>query len=1262
MHKGRVPPVPYRKFLKQIAIGQAVFAIGLSPLLPLTAVAQSVAPAPSGSPTGSPGGTSTFTVPSTPSNIILPTDVLPLNAAQDRIPFGENLLLRLNQYLPSRFYFSSSIETSLRFETNPFQFPRKSRLVRQLPQGQAYERLSLNQKYALQKIIQHTDSQDTVFRILPNVSGGWTLTPRTRVFGNYFMIRDQLAKNVQLNTMIHSYAWGFQQDIPLSSRANLQAEMQFRELNQWHQQSVFDFLPGLTLSYIANPRTVLFVNALLQMRGKKYFQAPTKELDPFYTWGLLHTRGGWTFAASSTFVQNFREPFGHNATIPITNYAFISDFEIARRLFRNVPGLQAFVRAEPIFNFHSHEHPGLAGTDFRLFYGLRMAVAKPALTNTINNIMEQLRQQEGDPPSSPNKPSAMMPDNVVAGLQQPIHGLNDGASAPSAVNVPVVSAGTEAAANTIASTEDDGVADGGASNVVATQPVIVDLSKADWGLLVATLPDEADYTLSSIHQSIAEAVAESTSGTGYEATSSRLSLIATKPAEKPHVDLAKLDGWDKLANVVGAGSGPITTLGSAELVERGAAASTGVAYDHTARHTSLIAQRFEAKPVVAQKPASPPTVAPAPKVIIALAHEASDPTLRFPHVEPPKAGIALAHEASDPTLRFPHVEPPKALIALAHEASDPTVRFPHVEPPKAVIALAHEASDPTARFPHVETPKPVIALAHEASDPTARFPHVEPPKAVIALTHEASDPTARFPHVEPPKAIVALTHEASDPTVRFPHVEPPKAVIALTHEASDPTARFAHVEPPKAIICLTHEAHPAEGTSDWHTERQHTAIALSHESEITAQTFAHIERVSLSGIDWSLLANAASLIRFPAPTLDAGTTYDTIASSQSASTSVGVDSNDARLAQLVHVAPRPTPAPRAPMIATARLTPPQPIIAHEPSTPPSDQVALPTPERLTVTTSSAPPKQLSLAAAISPLPMTPTAAVSRSTQKPLSAAVSAPSFLPPSTVASTVIAPQPLTEGLSHRPMPVTPRLTFGRANAAGGPAAPAPTAIAIGAADVSAPELARIASVPAGARLVPAPPTPMKVEAPVSAAADMLASLPAPVSAPAAAKLDSANWEGVIAAAFAPKPMLSMQFLGNLRSSIERAANDSARVLDYTVLHARDHVRIASKPPSGTGQAPQRAVLMVPMQGAAAPRSITSERPGETSTNFVMDEKDDPTRVRGWHTKPSAVSATTMKIVPPLPTVRIREGEKKDPFKEAGLDIKMPVMLSLPR
>ncbi len=436
--KSRDLSTAFLRQLRRFSTGRQLVILAASLSIGTSAFAQ-------GMVTG--GGTSSSSVTNTGSNLIsqvpaieaststarsstiLPTDVVPLPAAQERTSFGENMQLRILQRLPAPFYFNASVEASVREETNVFQFPTKRKFLTQLPRPSVMAALSATQQGQILNTLNHSDAFDTVFRVLPNVTWGWALKPRTRVYGNYFMIRDELTHWTVLNTVIHSIGYGIQQDLPVGRRGNMQFDFQCRELYQLHSKPVFDFLPGATFSYVLTPRTVLFVNTLAQLRGKGYFRSPNKEIDPFYTWGGYYAKNGWAFSATSTFVQNFRQPFHSQATIPVNNYSIISDFEIARRLIKQLPGLQAFARAEPIWNFHSHSKPGLTGMDFRMFFGVRMQVGKPALTAAYEQIKQQLEEQETTPPppgKTPGepKPSAfLMPYQVIAGSVQPIHGF-----------------------------------------------------------------------------------------------------------------------------------------------------------------------------------------------------------------------------------------------------------------------------------------------------------------------------------------------------------------------------------------------------------------------------------------------------------------------------------------------------------------------------------------------------------------------------------------------------------------------------------------------------------------------------------------------------------------------------------------------------------------------------------------------------------------------------------------------------------------------
>lgn len=405
--------------------------LGTGLALPVHAVSP---PTPSTTPAD--GAARTITVPSA-SNLpstVLPTDALPSVVELRQRTAFENLQTKLLQKLPAKLYATGTIETSFRYETNPFQFPTKRKLLRtSFPPPPIFRQLNVFQQSQFYNVLGLVNNDDVVFRALPNITVGWALTPSTRVGGNYFCIRDQLSHNTQLNTIVQSLGGFVQHDFRLSSKANVLVDLQARELLTLHQLPQFDFLPTTTFSYVLSPTWVTYASAILQLRGRKPFQAPTREIDPFYTVGSVYQRRGWVFLASGTFFQSFREPFRQNAVINKDSYSIILDFEISRRVLPSIPGLQAFVRAEPIYNFHSNGTPGLAGMDFRMFYGLRMSAVKKPISSVINQIREDLedaeqeeRQKKGP---APPKPSAFLqPHEVTASRPQPIHSFIDEAS------------------------------------------------------------------------------------------------------------------------------------------------------------------------------------------------------------------------------------------------------------------------------------------------------------------------------------------------------------------------------------------------------------------------------------------------------------------------------------------------------------------------------------------------------------------------------------------------------------------------------------------------------------------------------------------------------------------------------------------------------------------------------------------------------------------------------------------------------------------
>jgi hypothetical protein len=316
----------------------------------------------------------------------IPTDVTPIGLGQERELLRPGLAFRVFQKLPERLWFNVTTEVTQRLETNVF-FTNQNRY------------------------------DDYVFRVLPNVSLGYNILERTSVYCNYFVIKDVYAKHGNRLTFptTQSLALGFRQEVPMGRRTSMQLDFQARELWQTAHLHQADLIPGITLTHIARPDTVLFGNVQLQMRGGEYFVAPTREIDPFYTLGFVYRKGQWVFSATDTFVTNFRSP-PFNGSIPRqSNVSMIADFELSHPISKKIPATVAFLRAEPIWNWESNGVPGLSGFDFRFFSGIRIAFGKPSYLAAMNKLRQQLLESEdvSDPKAkttSMSAPAAPSPD------------------------------------------------------------------------------------------------------------------------------------------------------------------------------------------------------------------------------------------------------------------------------------------------------------------------------------------------------------------------------------------------------------------------------------------------------------------------------------------------------------------------------------------------------------------------------------------------------------------------------------------------------------------------------------------------------------------------------------------------------------------------------------------------------------------------------------------------------------------------------------
>jgi hypothetical protein len=295
----------------------------------------------------------------------LPTDVTPFTLSPNRNNFNPAYKFRLFQNLPERLWLDTSAEVSQRLDTNVF-----------LTHGHY--------------------KGDYVFRVAPNVSVGYNVLKNTSVYANYFMIKDFFAYNTSLTFPTNqSLSIGVNHNHQFGDKTTLQLDFQAREIWQASHLHQFDFIPGATLTHVVTPNNIVFVSALLQLRGKDYMVAPTREIDPFYTVGYICRRGAWTFIANDTLITNFRHPPFNDAIPPQSNVNMIADFEVNRPVVKQVPALVAFARAEPVWNWKGMKAPGLSGFDFRLYGGLRISASKPSYYSTIDNLRNEIMKSEG---------------------------------------------------------------------------------------------------------------------------------------------------------------------------------------------------------------------------------------------------------------------------------------------------------------------------------------------------------------------------------------------------------------------------------------------------------------------------------------------------------------------------------------------------------------------------------------------------------------------------------------------------------------------------------------------------------------------------------------------------------------------------------------------------------------------------------------------------------------------------------------------------
>ena len=312
---------------------------------------------------------------------VLPTDVTPFQLNNERNAFASQTQFRIFQKLPAPLWFTCITEVTNRWETNVFQTSSNRR-------------------------------QDYVFRTLPNITLGYALGAHTNVYSNFFVIKDLYAAHgaaLDFPTTM-SLSMGIRRDFPIGCKTVFQLDMQARELWQTSHLHQADLMPAINITRTLNRNTMLFGGTLLQMRSRDLFEGATRELDPFYNIGLAVRCKGWNFVAADTYVTNFRDP-PFRGSIPLAGVvSMILDFEASHTVSKSLPGVVAFVRAEPIFNWRSQNVPGQSGYDFRLYGGLRFSLTKPAYNTDIADTRARLIKVL----NKPNQPKTNDTDSTPA--------------------------------------------------------------------------------------------------------------------------------------------------------------------------------------------------------------------------------------------------------------------------------------------------------------------------------------------------------------------------------------------------------------------------------------------------------------------------------------------------------------------------------------------------------------------------------------------------------------------------------------------------------------------------------------------------------------------------------------------------------------------------------------------------------------------------------------------------------------------------------
>jgi hypothetical protein len=280
------------------------------------------------------------------------TDLQPIDLTPLRLPTKDNEFstmqnLRINTLykLPAKMFVNVNVENSLRLETNAFQ-------------------------------TRHSQRADMVYRVLPDVTLGYSLTPKMRVSANYFYFHDLYADHgASLSRNVHSVGLRADKDWTITPNTIVTTSVQDRELFITRNPALNDILPSVAVSHRVGDNAVIYSSVLGQLRFRDFMGGRFQEGDQFYSMGGVYRKDRWLGSADATLIDNFGK--GKLRFGPDSNHIIVLTMEGGRRLTQTIP-LIAFVRAQPIFNIGA-ANQGFAGFNMRLFGGLRLELSKPSL-------------------------------------------------------------------------------------------------------------------------------------------------------------------------------------------------------------------------------------------------------------------------------------------------------------------------------------------------------------------------------------------------------------------------------------------------------------------------------------------------------------------------------------------------------------------------------------------------------------------------------------------------------------------------------------------------------------------------------------------------------------------------------------------------------------------------------------------------------------------------------------------------------------------